>query len=155
MSTVTLINGEHAYDVIVGANTRLAPRITVDYLAEQFPADFANAVEVVEPYQWRLLYEVHHYPIYALANPAFDPLHAILDVLEEPENTNHVCLDDDLRLGPSIEDFADRLREQLSDVPADVQKAVWCILAGAKQAGMDEDQIALDSWWRTWPRNIR
>lgn len=127
MSTTIIPKGCHAYDVIVGANTRQPPLNTVESLAVRFPADFAEAANALNPDEWRLLYEVHHYSIYALTDPTFDVVRAIVDVLEEPQNTEHLS-QEQIGSDRSVDDIALSIRWKLADLPSDVQKALWSIL---------------------------
>jgi hypothetical protein len=151
MPIIIAPKGRNPYDLVVGSLTRQTPRITVLSLAAQFPDDFRKAASALEADEWRLLYEIKYYEIYALANPAFDPLQSIEEVLDHQQTIEGVLVDR-VCSNRSIEEIAFGIRMKLSALSFDERKALWCILVGAKHADLDNDELASCGWWRYWIR---
>ena len=147
MSNFIIPRGEHSYDVVVGAATRQAPLLTVRNLRSLYPEDFEVAATALAPDEWRLLFEVHHFAIYELTNPAFDPISRLSEVFDHHptmEGARHAQLGSDR----DVEDIAATIRMNLSVLTPDQQKAFWSIMVAAKQSDLETDEILTKEWWR-------
>ena len=149
MPIIIAPNGRNPYDVVVGSLTRQTPRITILSLAAQFPDDFRKSASALAADEWRLLYEIKYYEIYALANPAFDPLQSIEEVLDH-QQTMEGILFDRVCSNRSIEEITFDIRMKLSALSFDERKALWCILVGAKHADLAVEEMSESAWWLDW-----
>lgn len=149
MSNIIIPRGTHAYDVEVGAATRQVPLLTVGRLRELYPADFEAAALALEPDEWRLLYQVHHFSIFELADPSFDPVQKIWEVLEHQQTVEGIRTEEVGSSRPNDTIIAS-LRFHLHNLTADELKALWCILVAAKQSDMDADEVRQNHWWSRW-----
>lgn len=149
MSNIVIPRGQHPYDLIVGANVRQAPILTVRQLRDLYPEDFEAASDALAPDEWRLLYEIHPFLIYALTNPAFDivnELTLVFDDRQTMDGARHA----QLRSDRDVDDIAATIRMALADLMPDQQKALWCIMCGAKQSDMSGEELLTRHWWKGW-----
>ncbi len=149
MSNVIIPRGEHPYDLFIGARVRQPPLSTVRQLMHLYPDDFEAAASALAADEWRLLYRIHSFPIYALADPGFDlmcELFPVFDNRQIMDGARH----EQIGSARDVDCIAESIRVNVSILGADQQKAIWCIMVGAKQSDMESQQLLHDHWWNHW-----
>ena len=127
---------------------------TVARLMHEHRAHYDEAVMVIAPEAWRLLYYIGNYTLEALATPRFHPgtaLRALYNVAvnEAPPP------EDFLKSGRSIEGIAGELDATLACLDAPVHTAIWTVLAVAQAINLNKAEILACDWWHPyWVRHL-
>lgn len=138
--------GHHDYDIIIGLLTRLRPSQVVPEIAKIYPEDFTSAAEVLDRCDFYILFHTAQYELARLANPRFDAVDTMTDILEDPDAEDNVAMQA-IAKAVNLRKQFDAIYQKLLKMQPDVGKSVWSSLAFAQDTNMDEVDFHMEMWW--------